>query len=88
MAARYLDFQCRECGLLLEDIFTRENNIQCPNCNGVMDIIWLKPPGVGDPIRLGVAKPSSDFDKYVLGRIKEKYPGSTIGETRQLAREI
>lgn len=29
---------------------------------------------IGDPVRLGVTKPSSDFRKHVLGRIKEAHP--------------
>lgn len=86
--ARYLDFKCTVCSHEETDIFTKENTIQCPKCSGIMEIVWHRAPVVGDPYRLGVAKPPSDFDKYVLGRIKEKYPGSTIGQTRQLAREI
>lgn len=35
-----------------------------------------------DPVLLGVKKPSSDFRKYVLGRIKEKVPGNNIGDGR------
>lgn len=31
---------------------------------------------LGDPIRMGVTKPPSDFQKYVLGRIKESAPGA------------
>lgn len=31
---------------------------------------------VVDPMGIGVSKPPSDFQKYVLGRIKEKVPGA------------
>lgn len=34
---------------------------------------------IGDPIRLGVTKPPSDFRKHVLGKIHRNNPGSTIG---------
>lgn len=30
-----------------------------------------------DPVNIGVTKPPSDFQKYVLGRVKEKTPGAT-----------
>ncbi len=33
---------------------------------------------LGDPIKLGVKKPSADFQKYVLGRIADSVPGNTI----------
>ena len=29
---------------------------------------------IGDPVRLGVTKPPSDFQKYVLGKVKAKNP--------------
>lgn len=29
-----------------------------------------------DPVGIGVTKPPSDFQKYVLGRIKETVPGA------------
>lgn len=29
-----------------------------------------------DPVGIGVTKPPADFQKYVLGRIKEKVPGA------------
>lgn len=30
-----------------------------------------------DPVNIGVTKPPSDFQKYILGRVKEKMPGAT-----------
>lgn len=36
-----------------------------------------------DPVGIGVTKPPSDFQKYVLGRVKEKVGGRNIvGERR------
>ncbi len=32
----------------------------------------ITPLNIGDPIKLGITKPPVDFQKYVLGRIKEK----------------
>lgn len=88
MANRYLDFQCSSCLYEEQDVFTKESTLPCPKCGASMEIVWHKAPVYGDPYRLGVTKPPSDFDKYVLGKIKAKFPGSTIGEKRQLAREI
>lgn len=33
---------------------------------------------VCDPVRIGVLKPPSDFQKYVLGRVKEKNPHADV----------
>ncbi len=30
-----------------------------------------------DPVNIGVKKPPSDFQKYVLGRVKHNMPGAT-----------
>jgi len=36
-----------------------------------------------DPVNIGVTKPPSDFQKYVLGRVKEKTAGATaVGNKR------
>lgn len=34
-------------------------------------------PAIVDPVNIGVKKPPADFQKYVLGRIKEKTPGAS-----------
>lgn len=34
------------------------------------------PVFVGDAAKQGITKPPSDFQKYVLGRIKDKVPGA------------
>lgn len=30
-----------------------------------------------DPVNIGVTKPPADFQKYVLGRVKENMPGAS-----------
>jgi hypothetical protein len=41
-----------------------------------------------DPIRIGVTKAPSDFQKYVLGRVKEKHPlGNVERRAGTIARE-
>jgi hypothetical protein len=36
----------------------------------------FQPPRMGDSIKLGITRPDSTFQKYVLGRIKDKVPGA------------
>lgn len=85
---RYLDFQCQTCGLVLEDVFTDQNEVQCPACKGTMTIYWQKGPSFADPYAIGIQKPPADFQKYVLGRIKDKHPNSQIERRRSIPREI
>lgn len=44
---------------------------------------------VGDSVRLGVTKPPSDFQKYVLGRVKESHPlGKAVERRYTIPKEI
>lgn len=44
---------------------------------------------IGDPVRMGVTKPPSDFSKYVLGRVKETNPlGTAIERRHTIAKEV
>jgi len=44
---------------------------------------------IGDPIGLGITKAPSDFQKYVLGRIKENHPlGKAIERRNSITKEI
>lgn len=44
---------------------------------------------IGDPIRMGVTKPPSDFSKYVLGKVKETNPlGGAIERRYTIPKEI
>lgn len=36
----------------------------------------IKPVMIVDPVGIGVTKPPSDFQKYVLGKVKSANPGS------------
>lgn len=44
--------------------------------------VLTQAPLIGDPIRMGVTKPPSDFMKYVIGGVKDKIHGSQIREDR------
>jgi hypothetical protein len=44
---------------------------------------------IGDPIRMGVTKPPSDFSKYVLGKVKETNPlGKAVERRYTIPKEI
>jgi len=44
---------------------------------------------LGDPIRMGVTKPSSDFSKYVLGKVKETNPlGGAVEKRYTIPKEV
>lgn len=54
-----------------------------PNLNQTFRI------NLGDPIRMGVQKPPSDFSKYVLGRVKEAHPlGKAIERRHTIPKEV
>jgi hypothetical protein len=55
--------------------------------NPKFERVW-NPVALGDAIRLGITKPPSDFDKYVLGKIKETHPGNNIEKRRTIKREF
>lgn len=44
---------------------------------------------LGDPIRMNITKPPSDFSKYVLGRVKEAHPlGKAIERRHTITKEV
>ena len=44
---------------------------------------------LGDPIRMNITKPPSDFSKYVLGRVKEAHPlGKAIERRHTIPKEV
>lgn len=44
---------------------------------------------IGDPIRMGVTKPPSDFSKYVLGKVKETHPlGGAVERRYTIPKEV
>ena len=44
---------------------------------------------IGDPVRMGITRPPSDFSKYVLGRVKETNPlGGAVERRYNVQKEI
>jgi putative FmdB family regulatory protein len=87
----YYDYSCRECGSKFElklpitevDAPTKD---PCPKCFKTECVeVVLGAPAIG----YSMVRPPADFQKY-LGRMKEKFPGSTIGKNSRfnIPREI
>lgn len=44
---------------------------------------------IGDPVRMGVTRPPTDFSKYVLGRVKETNPlGGAVERRYTIPKEV
>lgn len=48
----------------------------------------IVPQATLDAVRLGITKPDTTFQKYVLGRIKEQHPHGSVEKRWNLAKEI
>lgn len=63
------------------EIFMKEN----PNIERYFDTA----PIFGDPVRMGIVKPPSDFQKHIIGRMKESIPGNTLSDRKfQIPRDF
>ena len=52
----FYDFFCKECKILVEDEFFKiadEKVVKCEECNGQMEQVILKAPGLSDPGGIG-----------------------------------
>ena len=83
------DYECKGCG----DTFTEMSKIvdrltpcerPCNGCGGEVKQL-INAPMIVDPVRIGVVKPSSEFND-VLTQIHESTSGSKLGEKLQGSR--
>jgi putative FmdB family regulatory protein len=86
------DYQCEKCGVEFEQRMKMEEvdtSVPCPDC-GSKTILMVSAPALVDAVRIGVKKAPADFQKYVLGRIKDSVPGNVIGKGKSgpLARDL
>jgi hypothetical protein len=42
-----------------------------------MEQVHLEPPILGDPVRLGITQPPADFQRGIIGRMRDRLPGAT-----------
>jgi len=87
------DYTCKFCNYSFEKLLKISDcdlpsTEECPECSRLEVQKDPCAPGICDPVHLGVKKSSSDFQKYVLGRIAANHPGNTIQRTRDIVREI
>ena len=44
---------------------------------------------IGDAVRLGIRQPPADFQKYIIGRMKDSIPGNTLHDRKyQIPKEF
>jgi len=89
----YYDYTCQTCNYNFEKFLSIENYLiptqePCPKCSTQNVTKDICSPAIGDPVRLGITKPPSDFSKYVLGRMKHDYKNSKIDARIPIAKEI
>jgi putative FmdB family regulatory protein len=87
------DYHCDECKCSFEknvkmDDCDLPTTQPCPSCLSLSVKKSVTAPGIGDPVRLGVTKAPADFQKYVLGRIKEAHPRGNVERSRSIVREV
>lgn len=83
------DYECKGCGDTFSEmckIAERTAPVEqpCRECGGEIKQL-LNAPAIVDPVRLGVVKPSAEFND-VLTKIHESTPGSKLGEKLQGSR--
>lgn len=63
---------------------------KCPFCGNLDQVeVCVSVPRLSSPGGLGLERPDTSFDKYVLGRIKHSVPGAkNMDAKRPLAREF
>lgn len=78
------DYACSKCDYEFRDLLRVDDRKipetkKCPSCNKKGVKIQVGAPAIGDSVRLGITKPSSQF-KEVLQKIHENTPGSKLKE--------
>jgi len=77
----FYDFYCKECKILVEDEFFKiadEKDVKCEECNGQMEQVILKAPGLSDPGGIGQKWTNDGYQmrdekSEVLRTVKEKW---------------
>ena len=81
------DYVCTECHYEFEKKLSMMDNElpesePCPACEVFAVKQFVPYMNIGDPVRLGVSKVPSDFNKYVLDRIRTQHPKNTMRNTK------
>lgn len=79
----------KETGEIFEKIMKIAEYEEFMKENPNMERYFDSAPSFGDPVRLGVKKPPSDFMKGIVGRMKESIPGNTLSDRKfQIPKEF
>ena len=76
------DYECKNCETLFEEHMKMVDNLvptkrPCPNCGAKQVKQVLFSLNIGDSVRLGITKPSSEFNE-VLTKISDNNPRSKL----------
>lgn len=74
------DYKCSACSTEFEKTVKMVNykdDQECPSCSTMASRFVKGAPGIGDPMRLGITKPTEGW-RSVLQKIHERTPGSTL----------
>lgn len=75
-------YQDTETGEIVELSMTISEMLEFEKTTPTMERVYST-ISIADPTNIGVTKPPSDFQKYVLGKVQAKTPGaSAIGNKR------
>jgi putative FmdB family regulatory protein len=91
----FYDYYCsnEECGNTFE-LFLPMSRVDepitkpCPECKKNTIVHEPAAPLIGDPVRLGVTRAPSDFQKYVLGKIQAKHPKHNMDRRHSITKEV
>ncbi len=70
-------FRHKETSEILEHVCKIGEREQWLKDNPEYEQVHTTMAALGDPVRLGITKPPSDFQTQVIGRIRDNYPGAT-----------
>ena len=78
------DYECKKCKILFEENIKMDDRLvptesPCPSCGAREVKQILLTMNIGDPIKLGITRPSSEFND-VLTKINERVPRGRIHE--------
>jgi putative FmdB family regulatory protein len=81
------DYVCTDCHYEFERKLPMADNSApesepCPACELLSVKQFVSQINVGDPVRLGVTKVPSDFNKFVLDRIRNNHPKHLMGNPK------
>ena len=76
------DYECKSCGILFEEFISISERLipteqPCPECGDKSVDQIVTQMNIGDPVRLGVKKPSGEFN-HIIEQISEQNPRSKL----------